>query len=189
MFLQIVDSDTWLASLAATLKMKLNAEQGRAVRLIAAECDAQGIVDPRQVAYILGTAYHECRYRSIKEIRAHPGSAIWKMQNAYWQTGYYGRGFCQLTWLKNYRKFSSIVGLDLVKNPDEVLRPEVGAKILVVGMKQGLFSGVGLDKYFPLPPAEPNWLSARKIVNGTFQADRVAIAAQKILALLLQSPA
>lgn len=189
MFSLIVNSDTWLASLAATLKIKLTIEQGRAVQLIVSECDENGITDARQVAYILGTAYHECRFKSIKEIRAKPGTAVWRMQNAYWNTGYYGRGFCQLTWRKNYQKFSTIIGIDLVKNPDEVLRPDVGAKILVIGMRDGLFSGVGLGRYFPSPPAEPNWLSARKIVNGMFQADHVATAAQKIFPLLVESPA
>lgn len=183
MYLQKVDNDIWLASLARTLNMTLTRAQGDAVRLLAAESDAYSIKDPRQVAYILATCYHECRFKSIREIRAPRGSAVWKMQNRYWASGYYGRGFSQLTWEKNYKKFSPIVGIDLVDNPDFALRPNVGAKILVVGMKLGLFSGVGLDRYFP-PGGGSFWLAARRIVNGTFQADRVAAAAKKILPLL-----
>lgn len=188
MYFDKVNSDTWLASIAKVLNTRLTRAQGDAIRLIVKKCDEGGVSDPRQVSYVLGTVYHECRFRSIREIRAKPGTPIYNMQERYWHTGYYGRGFCQLTWRKNYQKFSPIVGLDLVKNPDEVLRPEVGAKILVFGMRDGLFSGVGLDKYFPPAPAEPDWLNARKIVNGTFQADRVAMAAKKIFSLLVESP-
>lgn len=181
-------NDIWLASLAATLKMKLTAAQGKAVKLIVQECDLQGITDFRQIAYVLGTVYHECRFKSIKEIRAKPGTEVWRMQERYWHTGYYGRGFSQLTWLKNYKKFETVTHMDLVKNPDIALLPEVGAKILVYGMKHGTFvangmtSSIRLDTYFN--DKREDWFNARKIVNGTFRAETVADAAKKILKLI-----
>ena len=183
--------DMFLAQVAANLKMRLTKAQGDAIRLICHECDQNGIVLPNQVAYVLGTVYHECRFKAIKEIRAKPGTTVWKMQEAYWHTGFYGRGFCQLTWEKNYLKFSPVIGIDLVKNPDAVLQPEIAAKILVIGMKRGSFTALKLDssnrldKYFPADGLQ-DWLSARKIVNGTFQADKVAHAA-KVIAGLLKS--
>lgn len=192
MYLQKVNNDVWLARLARTLEMKLTASQGNAVRLLAAECDSQGITDARQVSYVLATCYHECRFKSIPEIRAKKGTNIWKMQNRYWYTGFFGRGFSQLTWLKNYRKFSPVVGVDLVKNPDAALIPEVGAKILVFGMLHGTFvangleSGIRLSKYFP-PGGTPLWMGARRIVNGNFQAVLVAEAAKKILPMLTEN--
>ena len=146
--------DNWLAALAATLKKKITKEKANNIRLIVSECARQGVTDSRQIAYILGTVSHECDFRSIKEIRAKPGTDIWRMQERYWHTGFYGRGFSQLTWEKNYKKFSPIVGLDLVKNPDRVLAPETGALILVYGMRRGTFvangleSSTRLDKYF-----------------------------------------
>ena len=182
-------NDVWLSKLAATLKMKLTVAQGHAVRLIVHECEIQGITDLRQIAYVLGTVYHECRFRSIKEIRAKAGTEVWRMQERYWHTGYYGRGFSQLTWIKNYKKFEAVVKMDLVKKPDLVLLPEVGAKILVYGMKNGTFvanglkSSINLDRYFNQDTED--WFNARKIVNGTFRADMVAEAARKILPLLL----
>lgn len=181
-------NDTWLSSVAATLKMRLTRAQGEAIRLIVAECEAQGVTDRRQVAYVLATVYHECRFRAIKEIRAKPGTPVWKMQEAYWHTGYYGRGFCQLTWEKNYRKFSPVVGFDLVKDPDLVLHPEIAAKILVYGMKNGTFvalklnSSVNLSRFFN--ETKTDWVGARRIVNGTFRAEMVANAARKIFSLL-----
>ena len=169
----------FLAMFCAAANVRMTKEQGENCRIIAAMCDHECVHDPRHVAYILGTVHHECRFKSIKEIRAKAGTPVWRMQEKYWHAGYYGRGFCQLTWKKNYEKFSPVVGFDLVKNPDAVLRPDIGAMILVYGMKNGSFTANGLtstnrlSKYFPLNPGNDQWEAARKIVNGTFQADQV----------------
>lgn len=182
--------DNWLAKLADTLEMKLTKAQGDAVRLIVSECERQMVTDLRQIAYVLGTVYHECRFKSIKEIRAERGTDVYKMQQRYWPSGFYGRGFSQLTWRKNYQKFSPVVGFDLVKNPDLVLKPEIGSKILVFGMKHGTFvangleSMINLDRYFNA--IKTDWFNARRIVNGIFRAEMVAEAAKKILPLLIE---
>lgn len=175
-------TENFLAALAATLKMKLTRSQGNAVRLLCMECDKQGVTDVRQVTYILATVYHECRFKSIKEIRAKIGTSVFKMQEKYWHTGYFGRGYSQLTWRKNYQKFSPIVGLDLVSKPDLVLKPDVGAKIIVHGMRNGLFTGVSLDTYFNA--TRTDWFNARRIVNRVFRAQMVLDAALKIIPLL-----
>lgn len=183
-------SQEWLASLARTLKMRLTKAQGTAVALILSECYIQGVNDPRQVAYVLATVHHECRFKSIKEIRAAVGTPVYKMQQKYWPTGFYGRGFSQLTWRKNYQKFSPVIGKDLVSDPDLVLNPEVGAKILVYGMKHGTFvsngltSNTNLANYFN--DQRTDWFNARRIVNGVFRAEMVAEAAKKILPLITQ---
>lgn len=176
-------TDQLLANICKALKTTMTKVQGDAVRLIAQECDFYEITDARMVAYIIATCYHECRFKSIPEIRAKKGTEVWAMQEKYWSSGYYGRGFSQLTWRKNYQKFTHIVGRDLVKYPDDVLIPEIGAKILVYGMYFAAFSGVGLKKYFT--DKKTDWIGARRIVNGNFQADKVADAAKKILPILL----
>lgn len=180
--------ENWLAQLARTMEMKLTRKQGDNVRLLVAECEKQGVTDLRQIAYVLATCYHECRYKSIKEIRAQPGTEVYKMQSRYWGAGFYGRGFSQLTWRKNYQKFSPIVGMDLVKNPDLVLKPKVGVMILVYGMKHGTFVADGLNSMTDLAryfnAEKTDWFNARRIVNGVFRAEMVAEAAKKILPLL-----
>ncbi len=178
--------------LRLVLREPISPIQMRSVYLLLKEADINGITDRNQMAYVLATCWHECRFKSIKEIRAKPGTKIWRLQNAYWLTGYYGRGFSQLTWLKNYRKFKTIVGVDLVAQPDKALEPEIGAKILVYGMVNGSFTGLGLlsanklSKYFK-PMETPDWIGARQIVNGTFQAEKVASAAVKILSVIVAS--
>ena len=176
-------TDEWLSDLATALEMKLTKAQGDAVRLLVLECEKQGITDARQIAYVLATVYHECRFKSIKEIRAQPGTVVYKMQQRYWPSGFYGRGFSQLTWRKNYQKFSPVVGVDLVKNPDMALVPQIGAKIIIHGMRRAMFTGKDLDNYFN--PTTTDWFNARRIVNGVFRAQMVADAALNIYPLVL----
>lgn len=177
-------TDGFLLSLATNFKTTLNKEQGDCIRLICSYADVYSVVDVQAVAYMLGTAYHECGFRAIKEIRAKPGTTVRAMQDKYWNTGFYGRGYCQLTWKRNYEKFSELLGEDFVANPDLVLIPKNAAHILVYGMVHGSFTGKKLSDYFK-PGKEPDWMNARRIVNGTFHADRVADAAKKIHSLLV----
>lgn len=44
---------------------------------------------------------------------------------------YRGRGFVQLTGKFNYKKYSSVAGVDLVENPDELLNEDVAARVTV----------------------------------------------------------
>ena len=44
---------------------------------------------------------------------------------------YRGRGLHQLTGKENYSKYSQYAGVDLVKNPDAVIRPEVAIPVAV----------------------------------------------------------
>ena len=172
-----------LNALAASSRSRATPVQLENLKIILAECTAQGVTMPEQVAYIVGTAWHEARLRCIPEIRARQGTAVWRMQERYWKTGFYGRGFVQLTWERNYRKFSDLLGVDLVADPNRVLDPVVGAKILVIGMRDGLFTGAGLNRYFK-PGVPPQWLNARKTVNGLFHADYVARAAVAVFNVL-----
>lgn len=177
-------TDGFLLALANTFKMRLNNEQGECIRLIARISDLYAITDVRQVAYMIATAWHESQFKPIEEIRAAPGTSLRRLQDRYWNTGYYGRGYIQLTHKSNYEKFSPIVGKDLVKNPELALDMKTAAIILVSGMHKGAFTGVALDNFFP-STGDAQWLNARKIVNGTDQAERIAEAAKKILALLV----
>ena len=93
-------------------------------------CDyatASGISSQNQLAYILATAVGESRVTPIKEYRASPGTALYNIQNKYWGSGYYGRGYVQLTWDYNYKKFGEILNIPLLKNPDLALDPTYAA--------------------------------------------------------------
>lgn len=188
-----LDNPAFFNQLRTSLRTRFDDEQVQAVKFLLSEADAHGVTDKNQMAYILGTCWHESGFRSIPERRSKKvGSQLWKWQQRYFPQGWYGRGFSQLTWKKNYKKFSPVVGVDLVANPDAVLNPAIGAKILVFGMVNGTFVSAGLysptklSKYFR-PNKSPDWIGARAIVNGTFVADEVAQKSVRILSAIVAS--
>ncbi len=100
---------------------------------------------------------------------------------------YRGRGFVQITGFVNYKKFSDMLGIDLNNTPDLAKDTKVGAKILVMGMVEGLFTGRKLSGY--INSGKVDYLNARDIVN----ADRgrvgesIAADAKKFVEILKYS--
>lgn len=84
---------------------------------------------------------------------------------------FYGRGYVQLTWYDNYEKLGKLLGIDLVKNPDLAMQPDVASKIMVLGMTRGLFTGKKLDDF---GSAQCDFVGARRIINGTDCAGTIA---------------
>lgn len=128
-----------------------------------------------QIAYFLATIKHETAnsFQPIKEKRERATSPRRANQDRYWLTGEYGRGYVQITWDRNYRKF----GL----NPDErdkALEPDTAYMIAARGMREGLFTGKKLSDYTDLNP--PDYRNARKIINGLDRADEIAEIANKL---------
>ncbi|WGZ95164.1 MAG: hypothetical protein QJT81_04000 [Candidatus Thiothrix putei] len=130
------------------------------------EWDKRNLTDVRWLAYILATTYHETA-RTMQPIEEY-GKGAGKV---YGNTPYYGRGFVQLTWDYNYRKMGDRLRVDLLKYPDKALDMDIATQILFEGMIHGMFTGVGLGKYFH---EDSDWYNARKIVNGLDRAELIA---------------
>lgn len=138
--------------------------------------------DLRQLAYVLATAFHETggRMEPVREGFAKSDASARKILAKYpyakpdSKTGhaYYGRGYVQLTWGTNYRRMGQRLGLNLYGNPDLALDPDTAASILVVGMIEGLFTGVKLSDVFNGTVEDP--VKARRIINGTDKKDLIA---------------
>lgn len=90
-----------------------------------------------------------------------------------------GRGFVQITGRGNYYRVGRKIGVDLVADPDAALRPDIAARILVEGCAGGWFTGRSLSLYLP-----GDYVSARRVVNGTDRADLIAGYAMKFEAAL-----
>lgn len=157
---------------------KLDSVQIDSIRRITDAWNRYGDGDTNKFAYVLATARHETNFRPIKEIKAKASQAdVYALQSRYWDSGYYGRGFIGLTREGNYKKMSSYVGVDLVKNPDLALQPDIAAKILVTFMmnkigKYSLHDFINKDQV--------DYYNARKVVNILDRADLIKGYAIKI---------
>ncbi|MBU0653730.1 MAG: hypothetical protein KJ914_01205 [Gammaproteobacteria bacterium] len=145
---------------------KLTAGQVKGMDHILDEWLRRGLTDLRWLAYMLATTFHETAY-SMEPIRE-----FGQGQGKEYGTTHYGRGFVQLTWKNNYQKMGDLLGIDLVNNPDKALEWGIATKVMFEGMINGLFTGVGLPKYFA--GEESDWRNARKIINGLDRADNIA---------------
>lgn len=139
----------------------------------------------KQAAYILATIHHETgvtrngesqRFHPIKELRERATSPRRKNQDRYWLTGYYGRGYVQITWEKNYAKFG------IADEPDKALEPETAYEIATRGMREGMFTGRKLSDFIN---GKADYRNARTIINGHDKADEIAAYARKYEAALI----
>jgi hypothetical protein len=78
----------------------------------------------------------------------------------------------QITWADNYLRLGTRLGVPLHENPELALDPQISAKILVIGMLEGLFTTKKLSQYFSAKTENPE--GARAIVNGKDKAALIA---------------
>lgn len=155
----------------------------------------------RELAYVLATIRWETAHtflplRERRMSRAR-NPREWERQDRYWKTGFYGRGYVQITWEKNYRKAGqkltgtsiqldrlvSISAETFIESPDTVMHPEIAYAICTRGMREGWFTGKRLGNYIQ-EGEPPDFVNARRIVNGTDHATDIAnLATQFELAL------
>ena len=150
-----------------------------------------------QLAYLLATAYHEtaATMKPVRETLASTDAKAkeiltksWKagklpwVKSDYWSSGFFGRGYVQLTHKENYQKAGEKLGIDLVGNPSRALESSVAVEIIALGMQEGWFTGKKLFDYITLQKSD--FVGARKIVNGTDKADLIAGYAKQYDALL-----
>lgn len=150
-----------------------------------------------QLAYVLATAYHETWFtvKPIKETQKPKETFVadstvkarltssWKagklpwVKSDYWSSGFFGRGYVQLTHKFNYETASKALNINFVAKPDLVMKTENAAEIIVLGMKEGWFAGDKQDRhklsrYITLQKSD--FKEARKIVNGMDKAETIA---------------
>lgn len=136
-------------------------------------------------AYMLATAYHETdktmqpihEYGGVKYFDKYDTGNLAKvLGNTPEKDGdgylYRGRGYVMITGRNNYAKFSKILGIDLLKDPEKACDTEIASKILVIGCTQGIFTTKKLSDY-------NNYPNMRKVVNGVDDAYLIAGYANK----------
>lgn len=183
-FLEYVKENLFGGSLAAPQTAGLNAildewEQHHAAK------------DDRWLAYALGTTHHEVA-KTMRPIHEKGGNNYFfkmydkdgnrpavaaRLGNTKAGDGvlFHGRGYVQLTGRANYKKMGTVFSVDLTTNAaaaNQVLQPDLAAKIMFYGMEKGSFTGKKFGDYFKGPTEQ--WKQARRIINGLDQADKIA---------------
>ncbi len=120
--------------------------------IIIDEARRQGVSSRAQLAYMLATANHE------------------------------SGGYVQITGRRNYTDWSRRLGMDLVGQPSLAERPEIAARILVGGMREGTFTGRRLDRY--VNDQRTDFDGARRVIGGGRNAEMVSQVAERLLAAM-----
>jgi putative chitinase len=138
--------------------------------------------DAPMLAYPLATVFHETAktMQPIEEYGRGHGHPYGRPTGPFHKI-YYGRGLVQLTWLAGYTKATvqlrahGVIGadVDLVKNPELALRPDIAAAVLIYGLTEGWFTGKKLADYIH-PSGYADYVNARRMVNGTDKAVMIA---------------
>ena len=143
-------------------------------------CSALYVANPKIWAYLMATAEHETAnsFYPVEEafyIRDERARKRYLESKKYYP--YYGRGLVQLTWDFNYKKYSEILSIDLVNQPEIVLEPSISLFIFVHGMCSGAFTGRSIGRY--INSHGTDYINARRVVNGTDKALDIAKLAAK----------
>lgn len=167
---------------------KITSSQVKGIEAVLDEWDnKEELVDPRWLAYMLATIYHETAktMQPIEEFGKGKGRPY---GNKVKHSGvkyiipdqiFYGRGLVQLTWYENYELMSRLLYNDfrLVLKPSLLLDAKVSINVLFEGMTKGSssfgdFTGKCLEMYFNSEKNDP--INARKIINGLDKANFIA---------------
>jgi peptidoglycan hydrolase-like protein with peptidoglycan-binding domain len=156
------------------------------VPLILSKAEESKVTDPGQIAYILASADHESLLGKYLEELASGEEYEGRESLGNTQPGdgprFKGRGYVQLTGRSNYTNWSQRLGVDLVGNPELAADPNIAATILVQGMRDGSFTGVGLSNY--ISGENRDFVNARRIVNGLDRAEKIAEDAERYYQVL-----
>ena len=144
------------------------------------------------VAYALATAFHETAH-TMEPVRERGGDRYLfrlydpqglrpkkaaDLGNIYPGDGvrYCGRGYPQTTGRRNYRIMGQELGLPLEDEPDLMLKSDVAARAMRVGMEKGIFTGRSFRTFLPADglATEHQFTQARPIINGYDDAELIA---------------
>lgn len=159
---------------------KLSQSQVDEINFLVGELDKDKSISYPQAAYMLATTWWETDHTMLPIEEYGKGKGRKYGQNIDIDGSpykgldhiYYGRGYVQLTWLSNYVFAKNKLNIDFVNHPEYALQPEYAVKILILGMKEGWFTGRKLSDY--IHQSKKDYVNARRIINGTDKAQLIA---------------
>ena len=173
---------------------RLTQSQVDEINFLVGEFDKDKSISYPQAAYMLATAWHETDETLLPIEEYGKGKKYdygrWKVnskgQEYCFKNGnrntvylrseydhlYYGRGLVQLTWFDNYKKAGEKLEIDFLNHPEFTMVPKNAVRIMILGMKEGWFTGRKLSDY--LHQSKKDYVNARRIINGTDKAQKIA---------------
>ena len=131
----------------------------------------EGILNPSVLSYAMATIEHETAgsFEPIDEIQGRFSARRLGYEGG---ANYFGRGFIQLTHLRNYRIIGERIGLDdkLARNPELASEPKIAAKILAAYFK---------DNNVATLASNGDFIDARTPINPDRNGYHVALLAFK----------
>lgn len=127
-----------------------------------------------ELAYLLATVVHETAHK-MQPIREMGGERYLRSKKYY---PWVGEGLVQVTWKENAVKFGA-------KKPGDLLTWPIALRAAFEGMIKGMFTGKKLADY--INKDRVDYVSARRIINGTDRAKLVAHYARAVRDALRQS--
>lgn len=173
-----INRSTFFANIKSIFPNGFNGEVGKkrieGIDTILDEWESRDDITANQLAYIFATAIWETGY-TVQPIKEGGGEAYLKTKKYY---PWYGRGYVQLTWEKNYKFAGDKIGVNLIADKNKALNPDVAIKVLFEGMRDGWFTGKKLSNY--IVGNSYDYVEARRIINGVDKKNEIAAIALKV---------
>lgn len=131
----------------------------------------ENILNPNVLSYAMATIEHETA-GTFEPLQEYGGRESALRLGYEGGDDYFGRGFIQLTHLRNYLAMGERIGMgdQLVRNPDLASQPEVAAKILAAFFKDNNVASLATSGDF---------IDARAPINPDYNGYSVALLAYK----------
>ncbi|HEY1378662.1 MAG TPA: peptidoglycan-binding protein [Gemmataceae bacterium] len=151
----------------------------------------EAVGDVRWAAYMLATVHAECgptksnpAFEPVEEgLKSRENQPYNKPQTAPdgSKQCYYGRGYIQLTHLRNYKAMTAALGLvgddDLANHPERALDRDIAYRVMACAFGRGLDGSPPLSHY--IHHRQCDYLHAREIINRMDRADEIMLYAKK----------
>lgn len=172
------------AAFFATMRQKFGPLKQSQVEGTEAILDAMAGVPLAHAAYLLATPWHETGETMQPVRESYWMSEGWRKRNLRYYP-HYGRGYVQITWLKNYEWLDAASAADGLTKPGEILanldlamRPDIAALALVKGVSEGRYDSQGKTMAQRLPTkgraTVAQYTDARRLVNIQDKAREIA---------------
>lgn len=170
----MIDRKTFFDGMRQIFGGSLTAGQVDGLTRILDEWERRGLTRIQYLAYMLATVKLETA-GTMQPIREMGGEKYLRSKKYY---PWVGEGLVQVTWEKNARKFGATA-------PGQLMTWPLCLVPLFDGMLKGMFTGKKLSDFLDGHP--PDFLHARRIINGMDRAADIAGSAEAIFAVLRNS--